>query len=215
VTPAASGVRYLGEMSGWLESSWLRVAAYSVAAGAALVAGLRERERARVEVGVWPTFWFLTAGLFVIVAVGRAADLGQWVTQLGRGEAVSHGWYHHRRKVQVALVGAIGATCLVTVVVAMFRLPARRRRYLPAAVVVFTLMCFEGVRLVSLHQIDALLYRRHIGGVEVGTILELIGVSIAVAITFWQPRPDSAIHPARTSPPLEPAKPHDPARTGS
>jgi hypothetical protein len=178
-------VRYLWKMSGWLGSNWLRVAAYFAAAGAALAAGLRERSR--VEVGVWPTFWFITAGLFVIIAVGRAIDLGQWITQLGRGEAVSHGWYNHRRKIQVALVGAIGLTCVIAVVLAMLRLPARRRRYLPAAVVVFSLLCFQGVRLVSLHQIDALLYRRHIAGIQVGTVLELVGVSIAVAVTFWHP----------------------------
>jgi hypothetical protein len=173
-------------MSGWLGSNWLRVAAYFAAAAAAVAAGLRERSR--VEVGAWPRFWFITAGLFVIIAFGRTVDLGQWVTQLGRGEAVSHGWYNHRRKIQVALVGAIGLTYLIAVVLVMLRLPDRRRRYLPAAVVVTSLLCFQGVRLVSLHQIDAVLYRRHIAGTQVGTVLELVGVSIAVALTFWHPK---------------------------
>jgi hypothetical protein len=63
-------------MSGWRGSNWLRVAAYSVAPVAALLAGRRERGRARAEVGLWPMFWFITAGLFLMMVVGRAANLG-------------------------------------------------------------------------------------------------------------------------------------------
>jgi len=186
-------------MFGWLGSNWLRVAAYAVAAGAALLAGWRERRRARVEVHIWPTFWVLTAGLFLMMVVGRAANLGGWATSLGRSEALSQGWYLHRRKFQVIAVGSIGAAWFVTVVVALLRVPARRRRYLPAATVVFTLMCFAGIRVVSLHQIDGLLYRRHLAGVKVDAILELFGVAVATAITFWQPRSGSAHDPVAAS----------------
>jgi hypothetical protein len=175
-------------MSGWLGSNWLRVVAYAVAAAAALLAGLRERRRAGVVDGVWPTFWFVTAGLFLLVVVARATDLGGWATALGRDEAVAQGWYSHRRKIQALVVGSIGAAWFLTVVAALLRFPVRRRRYLPAAIVVFTLMCLAGIRLVSLHQIDAVLYRRSIGGVKIGALTELIGVLFAVAVTFWRPR---------------------------
>jgi hypothetical protein len=178
-------------MSGWLGSNWLRVVAYAVAAAAALLAGLRDRRRAEVEDGVWPTFWFVTAGLFLLVVLARATDLGGWATALGRDEAVAHGWYSHRRKVQALVVGSIGAGWFFTVVAALLRFPVRRRRYLPGAIVVFTLMCLAGIRLVSLHQIDAVLYRRSIAGVKVGALMELVGVFIAVAVTFWRPRSSS------------------------
>jgi hypothetical protein len=174
-------------MSGWLGANWFRVIAYSVAAAAALHAGVRERRRAGVEDGIWPTFWFVTAGLFLLVAVARATDLGGWATALGRKEAVSQGWYTHRRKLQALVVGSIGAAWFLTVVAALLRFPVRRRRYLPAAIVVLTLMGLAGVRLVSLHQIDAVLYHRSIAGVRIGAILELIGVVVAVAVTLWRP----------------------------
>lgn len=190
-------------MSGWLGSNWLRVAMYAVAAAAAVLAARRERRRARVEVGLWPTFWLITAGLFLMMVVGRAANLGGLATELGRSEALSHGWYNNRRKVQAVVVGSIGATWFVTVVVALSRVPARRRRYLPAAVIVFTLMCFAGIRLVSLHQVDGLLERRNLAGVKVGAVLELVGVSIATAVTFWQPRSAAAHDPAAPSSTVE------------
>ena len=182
-------------MSGWRGSNWDWVAAYAVAAAAALLAARREQGRARLEADVWPTFWLITAGLFLMVVFARATDLGRVVTQLGRGEALSHGWYSHRRKFQALVIGAIGATGVTAVVVALFRVPARCRRYLPAAIVVFSLMCFAGIRLVSLHQVDALLYRRSVAGVDVGSALELMGVAIFVALTFWQPRPQLVAHP--------------------
>jgi len=41
-------------------------------------------------------------------------------------------------------------------------------------------MCFVGIRLVSLHQIDGLLERRHVAGVRVGAVLEVVGVSLVI-----------------------------------
>jgi hypothetical protein len=71
------------------------------------------------------------------------------------------------------------------VVVALWRAPERRRRYLPVALVVFTLMCYAGMRLVSLHQIDALLYHRELAGLKIDTVLELIGLGVALGSCVW------------------------------
>jgi hypothetical protein len=175
-------------MRGWLDSNWLRASAYLVAFAAAFLAGWRERRNARDELDVWPTFWFITAGLFLTMAIGRAAGIGGLVTQLGRSEAFSQGWYDHRRALQVIVAGSVGAIWSIAVLGALWGVPARRRRYVPASIVVFTLICFVGIRLVSLHQIDGLLYRRDVAGLRVDAALELVGVSIAAAVTFWRPR---------------------------
>jgi hypothetical protein len=81
----------------------------------------------------------------------------------------------------------IGGIWFVTVVIALWRVPARRRRYLPAALSVFTLMCFIGVRLISLHGIDALLYRRDLGGARFGAVVELALLGVAVLLTAFPP----------------------------
>jgi hypothetical protein len=72
-------------------------------------------------------------------------------------------------------------------VTALWRVPARRRRYLPAALAVFTLMCFIGVRLISLHQIDAVMYRRDLAGARFGAVAELAILAVAVLLTAFPP----------------------------
>jgi hypothetical protein len=173
-------------MLGWFDSNALRIAGYGAASLAPFLAGRRERPLLRVNPNLWPTFWFLTSGLFLLMALGRAADFGGIATELGRSEALSHGWYGDRRKFQAVVVGTLGAIWFVVVVVALWRVPERRRRYLPMAIVSFSLMCYAGIRIVSLHQVDAVLYRRHIAGAKVGSVGEILGIATAITVTSWQ-----------------------------
>lgn len=183
-------------ISDWVDSNWLRVAAYGVAAAASLHAGVRDLRRRPTASSrdIWPTFWFLTAALLAAMAVGRAADLGGLVSEIGRREAREEGWYEIRRGYQAAAVATIGAIWLVAVTVAVWRVPERRRRYLPPALVVLTLICFAGIRVVSLHHVDVLLYDRPILGVRIVAIVELAGIALATLSTYWHPfeRPESS-----------------------
>jgi hypothetical protein len=174
-------------MAGWLDSNGLRVAAYLLVAVASLVVGLRERRWVASNPNLWPWFWYLTAALFVAMALGRATDIGDLATALGRNEAFTHGWYAHRRRIQSVVVGTLAGVWFVVVSIALWRVPERRRRYLPAAIMAFTLVCFAGIRLVSLHQIDGLLYRRQIAGAKFGAVVELVLLALALAATLWQP----------------------------
>lgn len=172
----------------WSDSNWVRVMGYALVAVSALFAGVRERRRRAANPNLWPVFWYLTAGVFLLMAAGRLADIGGLATELGRSEAYAYGWYAERRKFQAVLVGGLCATWFVAVVIALWRVPERRRRYLPMAVVTFSLMCFAAIRLVSLHQVDGLLYRREIEGAPFGSVVELAGIMLAFATTFWHPR---------------------------
>jgi hypothetical protein len=176
-------------ISSWADSNWLRVLAYGVAAAASLHAGLRELPRRPTASSreIWPTFWFLTAALLAVMAFGRAADLGGLVSEIGRREVRQEGWYEIRREYQAAAVASIGAIWLVAAIVAVWRIPERRRRYLPTALVVFSLICFAGIRVVSLHHVDSLLYNRPIRGVRIVSIVELTGISLAILTTYWHP----------------------------
>jgi hypothetical protein len=201
----------------WLDSNWLRVIAYGVAAAACVHAGLRERHRRPIVPSrdFWPTFWSITAALLAVMALGRAAEIGELVSEFGRREAREEGWYEIRREYQAAAVASIGAIWMVSVVVAVWRVPERRRRYLPAAVAVFSLVCFAGIRIVSLHQVDALLYNRPIRGVRIVAIVELSGIALAILTTYWHPfaraRPDDAI--GRRSMPLDASLDRRPSST--
>jgi hypothetical protein len=175
----------MGELA---DSNITRVVAYLLVTSTCCLAGARELRSDRREVNLWPPFWFLTAAVFVVMAVGRATALADVVADVGRREAIAAGWYDGRRRYQVMVVGAFFGAWFVTVVVALWRVPERRRRYLPMALLTVTIVCFAAVRLVSLHQIDAVLYRRQVMGAKVGAAVELVLLAMAAALSLWASR---------------------------
>ena len=176
-------------MLGGLDTSWLRSAGYLAVAAAAVWAGWREQRRVKDNPNLWPMFWYLTGLLFLVMGLGRILDIGGIVSEIGRLEARNGGWYNSRRKYQAMMVGAVGGIWFVAVLIALWRVPERRRRYLPMTLLSFTIICFAGIRVVSLHQIDGLLYRRGIAGLKFSAAFELLGLVLAFALTFWQPKP--------------------------
>lgn len=173
-----------------LDSGGLRVAGYGVAALIAILVGVMElHSSSRKALRFWPAFWFLSATLIATMAVARLGGIGELLADLGRETTKNRGWYDQRRGVQAAAVITIAVVWVVAVVVAIWRVPPRRRRYLPTALVLFTVECFAAIRVVSLHQVDALLYHRHLGGVRWVAIIELTLLSLTiVAIAMRIPR---------------------------
>jgi hypothetical protein len=154
------------------------------------------KRRAGTSINLWPGFWFATAALLLAMTLGRASDVGDLVADLGRRRASAEGWYEARRSLQVGVVGSIAAIWGIVVIVAIWRVPERRRRYLPTSLIVFTLVCFAGIRMVSLHQSDALLYNRDIGGVTIRAVIELSLLAVTMLVASWQlraPRAHQAI----------------------
>lgn len=173
-------------MSTWLDSSAFAVALYALGATTAFVLGAVERRRRSSNSHLWPTFWFATGGLLLIMAFGRASNVSDLLTEIGREQARSDGWYEVRRSLQAWVIGAVAAVWVVTIALAVWRVPERRRRYLPTAIVVFTLVCFAGVRLISLHQVDALLHNRDVRGVTVGAVIEVGLLLLVIAVSAWR-----------------------------
>jgi hypothetical protein len=164
-------------------SRWWEASGAVIVALAALRAYLRERSELNRENSdrLWPTFWLLTALLLGAMAVGHVGDLGGRIADLGRRQARTEGWYSDRRTLQVPLVGLITATWIALSATAIVRFPERRRRYLPTALTIFTLICFVAIRMISLHHVDSLLHRTHVVGIEFGLIVEVL-LLIAVVV---------------------------------
>ena len=186
----------------WVDSTECVVLMYALTGMTALLLGVVERWRgSAADPRLWPTFWFATGGLLLIMALGRASNVSDLLTELGREQARSGGWYEVRRSLQAWVIGAVAAVWGVTVAFAIWRVPERRRRYLPTAIVVFTLVCFIGIRLISLHQVDALLHNRYVRGVTIGAVIEVGLLLLVVAVTAWRFRrpkgaqPDHATEP--------------------
>jgi len=171
----------------WLDSTACAVDLYVVAGTTALLLGVVERRRGgAADPKRWPMFWFATGGLLLAMAAGRASNVSDLLTDIGREQARSGGWYEVRRSLQASVIGAVAATWAVTVAVAVWRVPERRRRYLPTAIVVFTLVCFAGIRLISLHQVDAVLHNRHVRDVTIGSIVEVAILLLVVIVSAWR-----------------------------
>ncbi len=170
-----------------LDADWFRAAAFSAATLAAITAWRRESVRLD-RIGpagrrvMWPTFWLLLGAVYASMAVALASDLAGRLGGLGREVARNDDWYDSRRPLQAAVVAAIGIVWLAVVVVGVWRVPERRRAYLPSALLCTTLACFAIVRIVSLHQVDTVVARTTIEGVPVGTVIELAGLAIAVVL---------------------------------
>ncbi|MAT06099.1 MAG: hypothetical protein CL424_13755 [Acidimicrobiaceae bacterium] len=171
----------------WSASNVVRIVGYLLVAVAMMAARRREARRVGDAEGVWPGFWTATAVFVMAMAVGRALEAGDVVSSLGRSAAGESGWYDSRRPVQAAVVGIVGGAWFVVVAVALWRTPERRRRYLPVGLMVVTLAAFAAVRVISLHQIDSVLYRTDVGGVRVATLVELVLLALTGLATWWCP----------------------------
>jgi hypothetical protein len=174
----------------WLDTTWCSVLSYILALTITLLLGLSERRTCRISPSatssLWPGFWFATTILLLAMATGRATDSGELLAEFGRAQARSEGWYRTRRTAQAWVVGAIATAWIVTVFVAIWRVPERRRRYLPTAVVVVTLVCYAGARMISFHPVDAVLYRNDLGGARLGAVIEFAIVWCVIGVTAWQ-----------------------------
>lgn len=170
----------------------LRAALYAIACGGCVMVGLDERRTPRRAArGYHPTFWFVSAGILLVLALGRLGFADRAVTAVRR-LARTEGWYDGRRLVQVVALAAmvmVGALALV----ALARWLPNRRRYLLPAGVLCALCCFGAVRAVSLHQVDTLIYGTSVSGVRLSAVIEAVGALAVVASTCWFPFEDRPV----------------------
>lgn len=169
----------------WADSNEIRVLGYLAAAATAFLAAAGDRRDLRTRKDAWPLFWLVTGSLMLALGVGRALDLGPWLSNLGRQEAHMDGWYANRRVYQAGIILTLGAVMAAMIAVALWWIPRYRRGYVLAATVDLCLAGYAGARTVSLHQVDALLYRRHIAGARFDAVIELAGLAAAIGVALW------------------------------
>lgn len=172
-----------------VDSGMLRAVGYLLAGTLAVVRYWWERRVPPPRpIASWPPYWLVSALLLYFVGVSRATDLTGAIADLGRAQARSDGWYDARRTAQAVAVLIVATVWAVGVVVAIWRVPPRRRRYLPSVISISTLMAFGAVRLVSLHHIDTILYHRELGDVRYVAFIELALLAATSATIVLAPR---------------------------
>ncbi|HZE98396.1 MAG TPA: hypothetical protein VE981_15295 [Planctomycetota bacterium] len=128
----------------------------------------REEGPPVARTGFW---WLLLAAALLALGAGRVVNVADLISISARNLMVRHGWYEHRRMVQVEFFGilATAAGCAVTFA---FRRDGGILRDLPLRVAgVGTLLCVGilAVRAASFHYSDRLLAMKHLGAwIEAG-----------------------------------------------
>ncbi len=182
----------------WIDTTWCVLLAYVAALAATFSLGLVESRRRRAHAveysHLWPRFWYATTILLLVMALGRLSDTGELLANLGRERARSSGWYQTRRNAQAWVVGTLATLWLASVIAAVWRVPERRRRYLPTAVVVVTLVCYAAARMVSFHPVDSLLYRTELGGARLTALIETSILLVVVGTAAWNAPPTRRSH---------------------
>jgi uncharacterized BrkB/YihY/UPF0761 family membrane protein len=163
-----------------------RAVLYAVACSACVMVGLEERRTVRRgRNGMHPTFWYVAAVTLFGIAVARMG-FAERAVDAQRRAARTEGWYDGRRRVQVI---ALVATAFVAVMAlaALARWLPNRRRYLLPAIVLCAVCGLAVVRAVSLHQVDAVIYRTQLSGFRLATVLETASLLTLVTTTCWFP----------------------------
>lgn len=189
-------------MAELLDANWFRACVFGAAALAMVVAWRHERVRFdRIESVdrriLWPTCWLLIGMAYVTMALAIHFDIAEKFGGLGRAYARNGEWYESRRPLQATAVAIVGIVWLTLIVVGIWRVPERRRRYLASALLCTSLICFAIIRMVSFHYVDTIVARTSVAGVPVGTVVEHLGNILAVilsTVAARRPIPDSAEH---------------------
>jgi hypothetical protein len=114
----------------------------------------------------------LQATLIFLLGVGKQTNLGNRITSFGRMWASAHGWYSFRHPVQEDLITSIligGGLLLVTT---GWLLRHTFYRHGPLILGVMGLLTYTAIRMVSLHDVDSLIYSR-VYGIRWDWIFEL------------------------------------------
>ena len=162
----------------------LRAWRRDAAAGAAAPA-LTSEHPADVRELRAPWFWLLTTGVLALCAIGKPLDLHEFVADVGRRIARAGGWYEGRRRVQLALAVAAGAASVLALAIVGWRVRRALGRYGITLAGIWLMALYAGLRVVSLHQVDAWLATRQRGiklhGIVEALALFLIATGAAIS----------------------------------
>lgn len=193
MTPSERAV-YLSHRQEWTATigdptplGWITVAAYATAALLAARAAMRAR---RAEHGTEAAVWALFAAGLGFLAVNKQIDLQSLITITGRDLAFSQGWYHHRRKFQLALVVATlvgGVAGLGYLLLKTRELSGWLRLALAGMGFIAT---FVVIRAASFNHVDHFIASGPLG-VRWNWMLELGGIAV-VAFAALRYRPTAA-----------------------
>ena len=124
-------------------------------------------------------FWLYLALFLLLLAINKQLDLQSWFTQLMRTTAQTHGWYSHRKPLQLAFIVFLASSMLITLLSIRLKLAQSWHNYPLTWLGVVVLSTFILMRAASFSHIDRMInypiFGTRLNGVmEVGSILLII-----------------------------------------
>jgi DNA-directed RNA polymerase subunit RPC12/RpoP len=158
---------------------WVTVLAYLLAAWRCVV----KADESKDFGGNYP-FWLYLAAFLLFLAINKQLDLQSWLTDFARESAKAHGWYEHRKPVQITFIGLL-AFGMVTVLFSLRLFFANAWRHNKITWLGIVLLCtFIVMRAASFHHFDILI-NYDILGIKINVVLELGAIALIILGTYF------------------------------
>ena len=158
---------------------WITVAFYLLAVVCCLF-----KANASKKFGGNYLFWLYLAIFLLILGINKQLDLQSWFTEVLKDTAQNHGWYEHRRPVQIAFIVALGFGMLMTLIAFRLFLANTWRNYKLACIGVFLLCTFILIRTASFNHVDVLI-NKEVLGLRLNVILEIGAIILIILGTYF------------------------------
>ena len=157
---------------------WITVVFYLLAVARCIV-----KANASKKYGGNYQFWLYLAVFLLSLSINKQLDLQSWLTETLKDSAQEHGWYEHRKPLQLAFIMALGFGMLITLVSFRLFLANTWRNYKPTWVGIIFLCTFILIRAASFHHVD-LLINHEILGLRLNVLMEVGAILLIIIGTY-------------------------------
>lgn len=133
-------------------------------------------------------FWYGLTVFLILLGINKQLDLQTWFTQTIKDNALAHGWYVHRRPVQIIFLMMLGLGFFIVLISLQLFLTNSWRRYRLAWLGITLLCTFILMRASSFHHFDVFIDHK-ILGLTVNEMLENGAILLIILGTFFNKAP--------------------------
>lgn len=128
-------------------------------------------------------FWIYLTIFLLLLGINKQLDLQSWFTQTMRDSAHAHGWYEHRRPLQLGFIVFLAIALLVTLLSLRVFLESSWRQNKLTWIGIILLCAFILMRAASFHHFDIFI-GSPILGVRTNVVLEIGAILMIILGTF-------------------------------
>ena len=129
-------------------------------------------------------FWLYLGVFLLLLGINKQLDLQSWLTEVVKDSAHAHGWYKHRRPVQVIFITLLGLSVLIALMSLRLFLANSWRHNKLTWVGIILLGTFIVMRAASFHHFDIFI-NRPILGVKINVMFEIGAILLIILGTFF------------------------------